>query len=143
MQGIAFQGLQPGLRVGPQCRERRGRAAAIPGRLEGPAMPHAAFAPRPLPCPDPRPPLRLVGADPPEPDPLARAVALLRDNERLLRDLAASRRHLADALHYGARPDANPHLAAARLDQLRARRSRTLGLLRANRLIARQLRLIP
>lgn len=88
-----------------------------------------------------RPPLRLFRDGPPE-GPLAELVGLYQRNRELLRELAKARDALREALDYSARPDANPLLARARVDQVQDRRHRLLAVLRANRLTARRL-LIP
>jgi hypothetical protein len=101
---------------------------------------HSSPMPGPLPglC---RPQLRLLRDGPPE-GPLADLVSLYRRNRELLRLLGQARAALREALAYSSRPDANPVLARARVDQIQDRRHRLLAELRANRLTARRF-LIP
>jgi hypothetical protein len=66
-------------------------------------------------------------------------VGLLRRGERLLAELRACRARIAEARAYLDRPDANPTLGLARLEQLRAKHSGWLALLRAQRIEARDL----
>lgn len=69
-------------------------------------------------------------------NPFAHVVAVAREAERLLDELAENRRKLADA--YGLL-DLNPALAMALLERLRTRRSALRARLRANRIEAREL----
>ena len=74
------------------------------------------------------------------PDHFGRIVALMKSNERLLKALAATRSQAAEAFAYLESPGGNRALGEARLDQLRAKRSGLLSLLRSNRLEAHAIR---
>ncbi len=96
-----------------------------------PAPPKAPIgAPAPAPA-DPTP-----GPDgEPETD-LARLARLIRSNDRYLGELRGLRARLALAREFLADPASPAHLARAYHDRVRARQSRVLALLRANRIEA-------
>ncbi len=70
---------------------------------------------------------------------LERMAQLVRLNNRLFAKLKALRVQIREAIAYSHRPNANRHLAIARLDQLQAKRSRSLALLRSHRYEAQSL----
>ena len=67
----------------------------------------------------------------------ARLVSVYQSNEYLSAELKSADRNLARARAYLREPGANPALAAAHLQRVKARRSAALTLLRANRHRAR------
>lgn len=69
-------------------------------------------------------------------DAFAKLALLVYANDRLIAELRAIRQRVERASAYAKDPTANPSLANACLERLRARRSRVLVLLRANRLAA-------
>lgn len=68
----------------------------------------------------------------------ARLAGLVRSNERYLEELKALNVRLAEANAYLETPSANLKLGLIYRGQVQARRARTLTLLRANRLAARE-----
>ncbi len=69
---------------------------------------------------------------------LARLVALLQSNDRLLADLKVLDGRLADAKVYLATPGANLLLGRSRVERVRDQRSLVMTALRSNRIAARE-----
>lgn len=86
----------------------------------------------------PRPPLRLFSDGPPQ-GPLADLAHLYLLNTRIQAELDRARKALRAAVTYAARPDSNPLLAQARIDQIQTRRHQLLAQLRSHRVTARRL----
>jgi hypothetical protein len=102
-------------------------------------MLHAVSEARPYPTSLPPPSSRRIGP----PDTFHHLSRIYVENQRFLSELSRTRSSATEVIAYLERPDANVALGRARLSQLREKRSRLLDQLRANRLAARQLGLIP
>ena len=89
--------------------------------------------PSPIPpAPDSRP-MDLPGA---AANPLERLAQLVLANDRLMEDLASSRRRISRARAYQDEPGCNARFGAAHLERCRCRHSGILAQLRANRIEA-------
>ncbi len=69
-------------------------------------------------------------------NPLERLVEIMRSNDRLMGELAASRERIDRARAYLDAPGSNARFGSAHLDRCRARHSAILAWLRANRIEA-------